>query len=468
MKILLINPAFYDGNAFKNRFDDYIDWIKGGNLYVAPFEPPLGLAYLSAFLKARGFQVNLLDMQGLLMDSEELVRSIADYSPDLIGITAMTPTVPEALRVAELARKTAPGAGIVLGGVHPTLDPASVLTSRNVDFVIRGEGEFAFAELAAALSSGLPVNSIEGVSYKEGGGRLVINGKAPLIKDLNSLSMADYEAFPIERYIEHNRHLRSIRGISMIISRGCPFQCTFCAVHETMGRTWRIKTAAQVVSEMVILKERHGIEGVWFKDSIFNLDKEWVREFCRLLIAAGTGIQWQALTRVDLINEEQIILMKQAGLTQLDLGIETGSPGSLIRLKKGITVERIKEQVAIAKRHVKVFGFFMIGIPGEEELDVQQTFELAKALNLDRWTWSIYSPLPGSALYEDLIAEGKIEPYRLDFNQVHFTEAYQGVCGIPPLRLKELYKEINDYFYRLHAQTESGDEIIDDGIYADL
>jgi radical SAM superfamily enzyme YgiQ (UPF0313 family) len=234
-----------------------------------------------------------------------------------------------------------------------------------------------------------------------------------------------------------------------------------------MGRRWRIKSAEQVVSELVTLKERHGIEGVWFKDSIFNLDKEWIKEFSRLMIEADTGIQWQSLTRVDLIDEEQIILMKQAGLTQLDLGIETGSPKSLIRLKKGITVERIREQVAIAKRHVKVFGFFMIGIPGEEELDVQQTFELAKALDLDRWTWSIYSPLPGSALYEDLIAEGKIEPYRLDFNQVHFTEAYEGICSIKPARLKEMYKDINDYFYQLHAQSEFHDELIDDGIYAD-
>jgi radical SAM superfamily enzyme YgiQ (UPF0313 family) len=462
MKILLINPAFYDGNEFRNRFDDYIDWIKGGNLYVAPFEPPLGLAYICAFLKKHGFEVKLLDMQGLLMDSTELIRNIEVYKPDLIGITAMTPTVPEALRVAELARHTAPDARIVLGGVHPTLDPDSVLTSDNVDFVVRGEGEFAFAGLAAALEQGLEIDSIAGVSFKDSEGKLVVKGKAPLIKEIDSLPMADYEAFPIERYIEHNRHLRSIRGISMIISRGCPFQCTFCAVHETMGRTWRIKSPERVVQELITLKTRHGIEGVWFKDSIFNLDKEWVKEFCRLLIDADTGIQWQALTRVDLIDEEQIILMKKAGLTQLDLGIETGSPRSLIRLKKGITVERIKSQVAVAKRHVKVFGFFMIGIPGEEELDVQQTFDLAKVLELDRWTWSIYSPLPGSELYTDLIAEGKIEPFRLDFNQVHFTEAYEGICAIPPVRLKALYKEINDYFYQLHAQAELQQVLITD------
>src|SRR6185369_17162475 len=148
MKILLINPAFYDGNEFRNRFDDYIDWIKGGNLYVAPFEPPLGLAYLSAFLKERGFQVKLLDMQGLLMDSDELNRQIKEYAPDLVGITAMTPTLPEALKVAEISKQVAPEAKVVLGGVHPTLDPAAVLASPHVDFVIRGEGEYAFAALA--------------------------------------------------------------------------------------------------------------------------------------------------------------------------------------------------------------------------------------------------------------------------------------------------------------------------------
>jgi len=447
MKIALINPAFYDGKEFRNRFDDYLDWIKGGNLYVAPFEPPIGLAFLTSYLKEQGHEVSLLDMQGLLMDSEELAIRIAAEAPDLIGITAMTPTVPEALRVAELARLVAPHAKVVLGGVHPTLDPAGVLADDNVDYVIRGEGEHALAELAAALESGRSTEQIEGVSYKVDGA-LVIKGKAQLISDLDSLPMPDYEAFPTERYIEHNRHLRSVRGISMIVSRGCPFQCTFCAVHQTMGRKWRIKSPQRVVDELVTLKERHRLEGVWFKDSIFNLDRKWVREFCRLMIEQRVEIAWQALTRIDLIDEEELQLMKRAGLTQLDLGIETGSPRSLVRLKKGITVDTIKEQVALAKRHVKVFGFFMIGIPGEDETDVRQTFELAKALDLDRWTWSIYSPLPGSALYDELIAEGKIEPYRLDYHQVHFTEAYAGICDIEPARLKELYREINEHFYR--------------------
>lgn len=140
--------------------------------------------------------------------------------------------------------------------------------------------------------------------------------------------------------------------------------------------------------------------------------------------------------------------MQKAGLVQLDLGIETGSPRSLIKLKKRITLEQIREKVRLAKKYVKVFGFFMVGIPGEEEEDVLQTFELAKELELDRSTWSIYSPLPGSTFYDELVNEGKIEPYSLDYEGIHFTKAQEGICNIRAERLSELYREINEYFYK--------------------
>ncbi len=454
MKITLVNPSFYDGKEFRNRFEDYLQWIKGGNLYVAPFEPPLGLACLCAFLKAQGHETRLIDMQGLCMDSQELARRLAAHDPDLVGITAMTPTFPEALRVARIVRTVAPRAHTVLGGVHPTLDPDGALAEPDVDFVIRGEGEAALAALAQALQDGRSPEGIDGLCHRLDGA-LVISGKARRIDDLDSLPMPDYAAFPIDRYIEHNQSLRGIRGISMIVSRGCPYQCAFCAVHQTMGRKWRIKSPGRVVEEVAALKADYGIEGIWFKDSIFNLDRQWVREFCRLLLEKQLGIRWQALTRIDLIDEAELRLMRQAGLTQLDLGIETGSPKSLARLRKKITVQAIREKVRLAKRYVKVFGFFMIGIPGEDESDVRQTFDLAKSLELDRFTWSIYSPLPGSILYDELIAAGKIEPYRLDYQQVHFTKAYGGICDIAPERLEQLYQEINEYFYNRESRDNS-------------
>ncbi len=449
MKIVLINPAFFDGDAFRNRFADYVDWIRGGNLYVAPFEPPLGLAYLSAYVKRLGHDVTLIDMQGLMMDSEELSRRLEAERPDVVGVTAMTPTLPAALKAADIAAATTPEAPVVLGGVHPTLDPEGVLAHKSVDYVIRGEGEEAFAALLDVLASGCldRLANVPGLCYRtENGAR--ISPRAPLIEDLDSLPGADYGAFPAARYIDHYGVLRSVRGMSMIVSRGCPYACTFCAVQQTMGRKWQIKSPSKVIDEIVALRDEHGVEGVWFKDSIFNLNSAWTKEFCRLMLDRKVGVEWQALTRVNLLDGDELAMMKAAGLSQIDLGIESGSPRTLLRLDKKITVDQIKEKVALAKRFVRVFGFFMIGIPGEEEDDVRQTFELAKQLELDRWSWSIYSPLPGSRLYDDLVAEGRIEPFALDHTRVHFTEAYEGICAIPSERLKQLYGEINEHFAR--------------------
>ncbi|AYH45571.1 radical SAM protein [Azoarcus sp. DN11] len=451
MKVILINPAFFDGNEFRNRYEDYVDWIKGGNLYVAPFEPPLGLAYLVSYAKTLGHDVTLLDMQVLMMDSEALARRLAEERPDVVGVTAMTPTLPAALRVAEVTRKALPHAHVVLGGVHPTLDPWSVLSNPNVDFAIRGEGETALGQLLDTLSGkGGELAVVQGLCYRTDTG-LHISEKAPPLKDLEQLPPADYDSFPVERYIEHNGLLRGIRGISMIVSRGCPYSCSFCAVQQTMSRRWRVKSASKVVDDIVALRDRHGIEGVWFKDSIFNMKPSWTREFCELMIERKVGVEWQANTRINLLKEDELALMRRAGLSQIDLGIESGSPRSLLRLNKQITVDQIREKVKLAKKHVRVFGFFMIGIPGEDEEDVRQTFEFAKSLELDRWSWSIYSPLPGSRLYDELIAEGRVEPVRLDHSNVHFTQAYAGISNIDPARLKEWYREINDYFTRRKA-----------------
>ena len=453
MKIFLINPAFFDGNEFRNRYEDYVDWIKGGNLYVAPFEPPLGLAYLVSSAEARGHDVTLLDMQVLLMDSAALAERLAEAQPDVIGITAMTPTLPEALKVAEVTRQALPKAHIVLGGVHPTLDPWSVLENPNVDFAIRGEGEVVLGQLLDVLSGkGGELSTVQGLCYRTDSGPH-ISEKAPPIKDLEQLPPADYGSFPVERYIEHNGLLRGVRGISMIVSRGCPYSCSFCAVQQTMSRLWRVKPAAAVVDEIVELRDRYGIKGVWFKDSIFNMKASWTREFCELMIAREVGVEWQANTRINLLKADELALMKRAGLSQIDLGIESGSPKSLLRLNKQITVEQIQEKVALAKKYVRVFGFFMIGIPGEDEEDVRQTFEFAKSLELDRWSWSIYSPLPGSPLYDELIAEGRVKTVGLKYTNVHFTEAYEGISNIEPVLLKAWYQEINDYFTGRSAVT---------------
>ncbi|PWB49679.1 MAG: B12-binding domain-containing radical SAM protein [Candidatus Methanoperedenaceae archaeon] len=446
MKLLLINPAFFNKDEFEKRYTTFNDWIKGGNLYPLAFEPPLGIASIAAYLKSKGFDAELLDMQALLMDEHELANKLLEIRPDVVGITAMTTTFPSALRASKITRKALPDAKVVLGGVHPTIEPGTTLESRYVDFVVRGEGEVVMEQLMTELEKGGNISQIEGLSYKHNG-EVILKSKSPLV-DINSLPMPDYGSFPVNEYIKHNQSLRDIRCISVLATRGCPYPCSFCAVKETMGVRWRAKSPEKVVDELEYLKNKYDLEGFWFKDSILNMNRKWTSQFCEEIIKRKLDIIWQCNTRVDLIREEELKLMVKAGLTELDLGIETGSPDSLKTLKKKVTIQQTKEAVRLAKKYVKVFGFFMIGIPGETIDDVKMTFELAKELELDRSTWSIFQPLPGSELYESSLKEGTIKKEDWRCDNIHFTKCRYNLSRIPDEEIEGIYQEINDYFYK--------------------
>lgn len=440
MKVLLINPAYFDSReTAQDRFVETRDVIAKGNMYVWPFEPPLGLASLVSFLRSRGQDAELLDLQAQPLSPAMLEEYLRQRAPDLVGITVMTTTFPAALALAREVKAILPSAKIVFGGPHPTIMPEQTLEEGCVDYVVCGEGEYPLWQLTKGDHEG-----IEGLWYKKGG-RIMGQGTAPLIRDLDSLPMPDYHSFPAGKYIDYNKVLRSLNSISMIVSRGCPYRCSFCAVKETMGKSYRIRDPRKVVAEMQLLQRDFGIEGIWFKDSIFNLRKEWVREFCSEIRRTGLKLRWQINTRVDLVDEEQVAEMAACGLEQIDLGIESGSPETLKTLRKDVSIETIEKAVAAVKRHVRVSGFFMVGVPGEKLEDVEMTFELARRLDLDRASWSMFTPLPGSQLFEDLSGAGKIGP-QPDWRQVHFINSDRSYAEIPHARLKERFEEIQRHF----------------------
>jgi radical SAM superfamily enzyme YgiQ (UPF0313 family) len=212
-----------------------------------------------------------------------------------------------------------------------------------------------------------------------------------------------------------------------------------------MGKRYRIKNPTKVVDEMESLRDNFHVEGIWFKDSIFNLKSEWVKKFCGEIKRRNLNMVWQCNTRVDLIDEDEVRMMAESGLIQIDLGIESGSMKSLGVLRKGYTIEAIQKAVSNARKYVKIAGFFMIGIPGETEKDIDDTFELAKELGLDKYCFSMFIPLPGSELYELLSAEGKID-HEENLKDLHFTLCRKSYCEVQPERLVEKYEEINNYF----------------------
>ncbi len=459
LDLLLINPPYFTPDELAARRERFGGWIAGGNMYIHPFEPPLGLAALAAHLKGKGFRVEVLDLVGLGIPEEKLPEILRDKSPARVGIGAMTPLFPAARRLARIVKQARPGTVVIVGGAHPTVSPETCLAEENIDFIVRGEGE----EVLAALLAGAAPEGIPGLLYKsplprgEGmKGRVKEQIVTPTlylppqgggaINDLDALPLPDYDSFPVEKYVRYNESLRGLRGISMLVSRGCPYQCSFCAVHLTMGRKFRIQSPARVVREMAGLQEKYSLEGIWFKDSILNLDPAWAGEFTAEIKKRGLKIKWQYNTRVDRIDEAEILAEKAAGLVQVDFGIESGSPRSLATLRKGIDLEKIKSAVRLAQKHVRVSGFFMIGIPGETREDIEMTFNLAQSLKLDKVCVSLYCPLPGSALYDDLKKREEYAGPLADLEKIHFTENPFSFCAVPAEKLRELYGEINEFF----------------------
>lgn len=299
MRIVLINPSYFAPEKAESQRDKYFDIIRGGNMYFYPFEPPLGLGALTAYLVREGHYVRLIDMPGEDITKEGLQQVLLDISPDFVGITAMTPTIRIALDIAELSKKILPDIPVGLGGVHPTVSPKSVLLHEYVDFVIRGEGE---KPLGTLCKKGFDnPDDIPGVCWKMSDKTPVIMGKAPLVMDLNKLPPPDYTSFPAERYINYTKDLRGIKGLSMMVTRGCPYQCAFCAVKETMGTLWRRLDPEYAARLMLKLCNDYSLEGVWFKDSTFNIREDWISKFAETLIAEKSPYKFQVNTRVDLV-----------------------------------------------------------------------------------------------------------------------------------------------------------------------
>lgn len=440
MDILLVNPAYIKSQNRSEAFDRNQAMIKNGNMYVFPFEPPLGLASILSSLKQKGFNADLLDMQAEKFELTDLELFLVKHNPGYVGISAMTTTYPVAKEIARFVKEKLPDCRVILGGVHPTIMPEETIKESCFDYIVCGEAEESLVKL---LTNGSP-EGIDGIGYRDNS-KYIIPDKTPHLHDLNLYPMSDYNSFPVQEYVEYNQSLRSLKAISMIVSRGCPYPCSFCSVNQTMGHGFRIQDHKRVVDEMQVLQKRYALEGIWFKDSIFNMNKKWVKNFCDEIINKNVKIKWQINTRVDLIDESQLKEMVEAGLSQIDIGIESGSPESLKTLRKNITVDQIEPAVNLARKQVKVSGFFMIGIPGETEEDIIKTFELAKRLELYKTSWSMFTPLPGSRLFNNLKIEDRL-PNNIDWSKTHFIDSNVSYSQVPHEKLLKYFYKMQEYF----------------------
>jgi len=398
LKVLLVNPpAKY---TILGNNPAIIDEGRGLN-------PPIGLLYAAAGV--RGHDLSVLDAQD--MDYVELRSRLAAAAPAVVGITTMTFTLVDVAETVRAAREVCPGCRVVLGGIHTHLYPRESLDLPGVDYLLVGEGERSFPLLLDAIALGREPREIPGVAYRKDG---EIRFTPPaLIDDLDSLPFPARELLPVGRYssVVARRNPVSI----MVTSRGCPFQCIFCN-RPHLGKRWRARSSENVVAELRECKAL-GIGEVLFYDDTFNIDRKRVVAICNAILKEKLDIAWDIRARVDLVDEEMLRTLREAGCQRIHFGVEASSDESLRTLRKGYTIEQVKIAFELSRRvGIETLAYFMIGIPGEGRREAERTIEFAARLGADYAHITILTPFPGTELYRMALERGLYrEDYWLEF-----------------------------------------------------
>ena len=394
MKVLLVNPP--RENELTGNNPALIDEARG-------FNPPLGLLYLAGYLEEKTpHRVEVCDAQVEELSYPRLKERIADSAPDLVGLTAMTFTLLDVVKTARLAGEALPEIPVAVGGVHAFLFPEETVKLPDIDYVLSGEGEESFALLLDRLEEKGDLSTVPGLTYLDRG-EVRSSPSPPLCADLDSLPFPARRLTPYHKYSSVMARRQPIT--TMFTSRGCPFRCSFCA-RPHLGKQFRYRSAENVVDEMEECGEL-GIREFLIYDDTFTVNRDRVLEVSEEILRRKLEIGWDVRARVDRVDREMLELMKRAGCERIHYGVEAGTEKILKVLNKGITLEKVRETVALTRKTgIETLAYFMIGSPTETREDIHRTIRFALDLKPDFVHATILCPFPGTEIYRRGLEEG--------------------------------------------------------------
>jgi anaerobic magnesium-protoporphyrin IX monomethyl ester cyclase len=385
-------------------------WSKGSTM------PPLGILSIAAVLEREGLELEVVPADVLGLDWAGVERRIRDYEPDLIGVTSATENRFRSFELIRRARRVRPQALTVMGGPHASMAAEDTLAHLSeLDAVVRGEGEVTTLDLCRRLeavagkgkgapSPSLSLEGIPGLSWKRDG-RVVTNPPRPPIEDLDSLPFPAFHRVPFEKYnftVDVPGH-GALPAVNVMTSRGCPFNCNFCATPVNWGRRVRMRSPKNVLDEIEGLIGRYGSRVIFFYDDTFNVSARRVEEMCDAIRARGLDFFWRAEVRLDLMTKPLLARMKEAGLFHLSFGLEAGS--------ERVRNEVINKKIDLADFHNLIAWcqeldvipavFFIFSHPTESWAEARQTIDLIERYrNEIEGTVSILHVYPGTPLEE--------------------------------------------------------------------
>lgn len=426
MKILLVAP-------YKSSF-----------LGLAKF-PPLGLGYLATALRKNGYEVKILDCLKEGIDGKRYREYILKEKPDVIGVNSWSCSVNEVKEIFQITKQIDKQIITIVGGPHPSAAPTEAMDFfEGADFGFKGEAEIGFPMLLDTLFDKRKTDfkNIPGLIWKENGHRNV-NEK---VLD-NALDDFDYLAWDLIRPEEYSQPGTFTAGNTapIITSRGCPYYCTFCSAHIISGRRVRFRSIENIIKEIRLLKENHGIKRIAIMDENFTFYKKHASLLCSRIIEEKLGLKFclPQGVRLDALDEELLLLMKKAGFTpNIALGIESGSERILKMIKKNINKEIVKSKVSLLRRMgFRPVGYFILGFPTETKEEMYETLEFSKELKLYRAAFSPLLLLPSTEIYENLKDSGEMLA-EFDFSSLVTDKITYAPSGLTIEELSRIRKDI--------------------------
>ncbi|MBU1164144.1 B12-binding domain-containing radical SAM protein [Patescibacteria group bacterium] len=414
MKVLLINPArtYYSGS-------------KGVRLGL-----PLGIMYIAANLKKNGINVEifdtLIDEKTKILEKDDhtfhgveqdyFIDKVKKYDPDIVGVTSQfTAQIENTTKAINLVRQAKPKATIMAGGPHfAVLGRKYLEENKNLDYAVVGEGEYAMLDFVNSVNHNQPIENIAGLIYRRDGE--IKQNDCKTIEDLDNLPVPAYELIDMQRYFSFlqeglaTRPGKFERSISMITSRGCPFNCVFCSIHLHMGKMWRKHSAEYTVSHIDHVVKEYEVKHISFEDDNFTFNPQRCENILDGIQNNHIKITWDTPNgvRADTLNETLLKKMKGTGCEELVIGTESGDQETLDKIiNKNLKLTTIKQVAEWCKKiGIKLRSFYVIGFPGETKEKIQNTidfaFNLYKKYNVTP-SLMVATPLYGTRLHDIVI-----------------------------------------------------------------
>ncbi len=373
-------------------------------LYEDPHElkvmkpyPPLGILYISAYLKRAGYSVGVFDTTFSSM--AEFGAYVERERPPVVGIYTNLMTKFNVLKMIAACKRL--GVTVILGGPEPGSYAEDYL-ARGADVIVVGEGEAALAELLPRLAKHGPyrLDGIPGIAYRREDGALARALPRPYLPDLDALPDPDREAIDIDRYVETWRTHHGMGSVSLICARGCPYHCEWCS-HAVYGHTHRRRSPQRVADEVELLLARYEPDQLWYADDVFTIKHSWFFEYAGELKRRGIRAPFECISRADRLNEEVIDTLAEMGCYRLWIGSESGSQKVLDEMQRGVKVEQVQAMTRALKRHgIQTGMFIMLGYEGEEVADLEATVDHLKRSAPDTFLTTVAYPIKGTVYYQ--------------------------------------------------------------------